>query len=194
MAVVDITSSYPDTPIHIDRTYLGNSGAFKHALRRACEECTRGDYIYFVEDDYIHKQDALRVLVEGLERFDYVTLYDHLDKYSINTSSSSKTAKTKVPSGGEVARVCVSATCHWKCTNSTTMTFACSYEIMQEDCECMQRYLHTNIPQDFSLFRHLIGYKGRTLASSLPGCSTHGEWPSPLTDWEAEIKNVKKIL
>lgn len=180
-AVVDITSSYPQTTIHIERTCLGNSGAIKHALRRACQECTKGDYIYFVEDDYIHKQDALTVLMEGLKRFDYVTLYDHLDKY------------TQVQSGGEMARVCVSETCHWKCTNSTTMTFACSYEKMQDDCECMQRYLHTNIPQDFLLFRHLIRHKRRTLASSLPGFCTHGEWPSPLTDWVEEIKHFEDL-
>lgn len=168
----------------IERTSLGNSGSLQHAIKHALRYCENNDYIYFVEDDYIHRFNAQQVLMEGLECFDYVTLYDHSDKY-MNPSPN-----PFVKLGGEVARVCLTKSCHWKCTNSTTMTFACSYRILVEDAADIQSFLYGSIPEDFACFQHLIHKKHRTLASAIPGFCTHGEFPSPLVRWEDEINDI----
>ena len=41
------------------------------------------DIVYFLEDDYIHREGWIDVLSEGFEYIgaDYYTLYDHPDKY-----------------------------------------------------------------------------------------------------------------
>src|SRR4051812_35526486 len=39
------------------------------------------EQVYLVEDDYWHLTHSRRVLLEGLERSHYVTLYDCVDKY-----------------------------------------------------------------------------------------------------------------
>ena len=43
------------------------------------------DIIYFVEDDYLHKEGWIDILLEGFDKIgaDYYTLYDHPDKYSL---------------------------------------------------------------------------------------------------------------
>jgi len=40
------------------------------------------DIVYFVENDYLHLPDSSKVLLDAFELgFDYITLYDHPDKY-----------------------------------------------------------------------------------------------------------------
>ena len=67
---------------------------------------------YFVEDDYIHKKNWVNVLKEGLSLgADYVTLYDHPDKYDVSMYNQS-------------SMLLLSPSSHWKITPSTTDTFA----------------------------------------------------------------------
>ena len=71
----------PPMIVNLSRTIGGSSAAgfrivFGEALKLGDEEL-----VYFVEDDYIHLPEARKVLLEGLERAHYVTLYNHPDKY-----------------------------------------------------------------------------------------------------------------
>ena len=62
-------------------TSLGNPGSFWKLFEIALEQVNPEDILYFVEDDYFHMPDAPKSLIEGLTYFDYVTVYDHPDKY-----------------------------------------------------------------------------------------------------------------
>ena len=156
----------------IEITTLGNSGSFIHALDMALR-CEDEQSVYFVEDDYLHHDKAPAFLHEGLERADYVNLYDHADKYM------SKGPNPLVSDGGENTKVILTASSHWKYTNSTTMTFAARVKTLRADQDIFRHYCNGAIPLDYHIFRHLAE-RGRTLITPIPGRSTHcDEYPSP---------------
>lgn len=130
--------------------------------------------VYFVEDDYIHKPNSKKVLLEGAKISDYVTLYDHPDKYGGNPY---------VIDGGERTILYLTDSLHWKITNSTTMTFATKINILKQDYLIYRKHCHTGYPHDFEMFLELGKY--RKLISSVPGYSTHCENGviTPLYDW-----------
>ena len=136
--------------------------------------------VYFVENDYLHKPGSDKILIEGLQiGYNYVALYDHPDKYMNG-------ANPFVEDGGEVTRVMLSESCHWKITNSTTMTFAAQVKTLREDESILREYTKGSYPRDFEMFLALRE-KQHGLITPIPGYSTHGEtaWLSPLTDWSA---------
>ncbi len=156
----------------IHRTALGNSASFRYALDLALK-LPRQDSVYLVEDDYLHRPGGPVFLREGLERADYVSLYDHADKYA-NPSPN-----PLVRDGGETVRVLLTASTHWKQTNSTTMTFAARVQTLIEDAPVLRKYCRPAVPVDFFLFHELMG-RGRTLITPIPGRATHCDhYPSP---------------
>ena len=74
-----------------EETHFGNSKSFIHAVEKALD--FKENIVYFVEDDYYHRQDAPQLITEGLKVGDYITLYDHPDKY------------TKMYDYGEISKV-----------------------------------------------------------------------------------------
>jgi hypothetical protein len=186
--------SYNFKKLH--ETNLGNSGSFWYILECALK-LNQNDFVYFVEDDYVHKPNAQKVLMEGLQIADYVTLYDHPDKYMDGINP-------EVRNGGEKTKVFLTDSCHWKITNSTTMTFASKVATLAADKKYFKAFtvgiIKTNIPfirrisygkspRDFNLFICLRNLKKRILISSIPGYSTHGEvdYLSPLTNWKTQF-------
>lgn len=171
---------------NIIQTNLGNKGSCRFAMDYALANFSDNEFVYFVEDDFLHKPNALIMLREGLEISDYVTLYDHPDKYKNNSDNK------YISNGGEVTRVMLSESSHWKLTNSTVMTFAVRVKILRDDY-CIWK----NFPaRSFKAWQRLqklepwfkIKYfyrKKRMLISPIPGVSTHGEvkYLSPFTDW-----------
>ena len=138
--------------------------------------------IYLVEDDYLHERAAPEVLLEGLTLgADFVTLYDHPDKYLEPADGGNP----ECAGGAERTRVYLSKSCHWKETNSTTMTFATTAGTLTRAFRFMEPFLRGRTPRDFQMFLRLRR-KGFRVVSSIPGFATHGEsrWLSPLTDWE----------
>ncbi len=140
---------------------------------------TNSDCVYFVEDDYLHKEGSMKVLLEGLNISDYVSLYDHADKYQ--DPSDNPFIKNK----GEVSHVTITDTVHWKSTNSTTMTFATNYKIILEDLQTYVAFCKNGFPFDFQMFQELINNKGRKLITPIPGYSTHCEnkYLTPFINW-----------
>jgi hypothetical protein len=165
-------------PNKITTVSIGHgAGTFNLALDMALK-WEDDEIVYFVENDYIHKQNSPQILKEGFNTgYDYIALYDHPDKYMNG-------ANPFVEDGGEVTRVVLTDNSHWKLTNSTTMTFAAKVKTLKEDESILRSFTNGSYPRDFDMFLALRE-KGRGLITPIPGYSTHGEtaWLSPLTDW-----------
>jgi hypothetical protein len=148
----------------------GNAGSFHLAIELALEENKDDDEIvYFVEDDYLHKGPCDHIIEEGLRHADYVTLYDHPDKY------------TKFYDGGETSKVIKTVSTHWRYTVSTCLTFATKIGTLREDLEIWEDKMGRvergmmgapDHPDDHRIFTFLKA-KGRSLAVPIPGWACH---------------------
>ena len=167
--------------LHPSFTNLGNAPSFRYCLSKAIE-LDDEEIVYFVEDDYIHKTNSETVLNEGINLgADFITLYDHPDKYVDGINPY-------VDGGGEETKVFLTNSCHWKFTNSTTMTFASKVKTLKEVYNIITPFVTGIHPGDFNMFIKLREF-GKSLISPIPGYCTHGETValSPLTDWQKEI-------
>lgn len=166
----------------IERVNIGHgAGTFNIALD-TIQSLDVNEIVYFLEDDYLHKEDSQKVLESGFELgIDYVTLYDHFDKYLNPIEGGNPYCEGRA----EFTRVYLGEYSHWKLTNSTTMTFAAKVKTLKEDEGILRQWTAGEHPHDFQMFGDLLK-KGRRLVSSIPGYSTHGEtkWLTPLTNWE----------
>ena len=168
----------PGAIINLVRSYGGSSaGGFRVVFDEALK-LDDTEYVYFVEDDYIHLPGSRRVLLEGLERANYVTLYNHPDKYI----PASKGGNPLIADdGAEATKVFVTASSYWMLTNSTTMTFATQVKTLREDLDVWERHTSGTYPLDMQIFLNLRN-KGRSLIQPIPTKSTHA-----LPDWAAHL-------
>lgn len=136
------------------------------------EALLQGDdtLVYFLEDDYLHMPHSLDYLREAAEcnYTDYLTLYDHPDKYSNETNP-------EVTREGEQSMVWWCGHRHWKETNSTTMTFAAFADVLKKDKKTFWNWTNGRHPWDYVLFTDLRKMSGRRLSCPIPSCSTHGD-------------------
>jgi len=178
---LDMVAKYID-PINIEKVPVGHgAGTFNLALDRALKLDDK-EVVYFVENDYLHRQQSPKIIQEGLNLgAAFVSLYDHPDKYL----DPSKGGNPYCEGGAEDTRVYLTDSCHWKITNSTTMTFASTVEALKRTEPILRKYTNQgHYPDDFKMFLHLRD-ENELLVTPLPGYATHGEtaWLSPLTDW-----------
>ena len=169
------------TDCNIEIVSVGHgAGTFNLALDRALEY-KDDEIVYFIENDYLHKPGSYEALKEGLNLgAAFASLYDHPDKYL----DPRKGGNPYCEGGAEDTRVYLTDSCHWKITNSTTMTFAAKVSTLRRTEEVLRKHTSTTHPNDFHMFLELR-QKGELLVTSIPGYSTHGEtaWLAPLTDW-----------
>ena len=167
--------------VHLEHVNVGHGACtFNLALDMALK-FDDDEIVYFVENDYLHKDEAPKILEEGFSLgANFVSLYDHPDKYL----DPSKGGNPHCEGGGEETRVYLTDSCHWKITNSTTMTFASKVSTLKEIEPILRKWTNETHPHDFNMFLELRD-KGKLLITPIPGYSTHGEtaWLSPLTDW-----------
>jgi hypothetical protein len=134
------------------------------------------DIIYFLEDDYLHKDGWVDILVEGFTNIDadYFTLYDHPDKYYLPMYEDLQ------------SKIIVTPSVHWRTTPSTTNTYACRFKTLKKHFEVHVQYcdLQEGWTKDHYKFTHLWNI-GSNLVSCLPGYCTHVEenMLSPTVDW-----------
>jgi hypothetical protein len=180
-STLNIIKKYVDLT-NIEKVSIGHgAGTFNLALDQALLH-NEDEIIYFVENDYVHRQNADIVLKEGFELgADFITLYDHLDKYIDGDNPY-------VFQGGEETKVFLSKSCHWKFTNSTTMTFSAKVKTLKKYESILRKWTSTNHPNDFSMWINLRN-EGASLISPIPGYSTHGDLKTiaPLINWEKEL-------
>jgi glycosyltransferase involved in cell wall biosynthesis len=170
---------YNDTRNYIlVKKYGGNDGqSFLNLVEYVYEQNIDDDTIlYFVEDDFYHKPEWTDIMREGFEYIgvDYMTLYDHADKYFLPMYESLQSKIIATPS------------IHWRTTPSTTNTYAMlaktfkkHYNIHVEYCDLVKGYT-----RDHDKFIKLWEI-GSNLVSCIPGYSTHceTEYLSPCIKW-----------
>lgn len=155
------------------RTSLGNAGSFRFLLDEALK-LEDDTIIYSVEQDYLHRKGSRQALLEGLEIADYVSLYDHIDKYMQQNLRPEYILRTN--------------TTHWRTCISTTMTFAAKVGTLRKCESSIRKWTSGAHPDDHRMFCEL-GSAGYTLISALPAFCSHGEtaFLSPGVDWEKEL-------
>lgn len=163
----------------ITRVNVGHgAGTFRMAYNQAVL-LNDDDLVYFLEDDYLHLPQSLDILKEAAKcnNQDYVTLYDHPDKYSFFGAGNSLI--------GQKLAVYYTGHRHWRITSSTTMTFAAFADTLKRDKDVFMRWTRTRHPYDFQIFVELFLFKKAYLISPIPSLSTHGEtlFLAPGIDW-----------
>ena len=119
--------------------------------------------VYILEDDYLHKKGWPQILREGFGaiqpstlKFDYITLYDHRDKYFYDMYTYL------------VSKIGISESVHWRTIPSTTNTFAMLYSTFMNDYKIHDAF--KNNDNDKFLY---LGKAGRFIGSCMPAYSTH---------------------
>jgi len=151
----NLRTKYQFSELHT--TSLGNPGSFWKLYEIGLTKANNEDLFYFIEDDYLHKENSSEILSEGLERFDYVTLYDHPDKYRDSKMPLNPYAKLKKYS--ESTEVLEGPLSLWRTTNSTTMSFALNGKTLKEDKDIWSIARDANKDIDFDIFCTLTKQK-----------------------------------
>lgn len=167
----------------IDKTieFTGGSdwNSFKYAWEYAKSlELTDGDFVYFLENDYLHVDDWYSKVVELFSTYElngYVSLYDHLDKYGESYSDL-------------VSSVYVTKNSHWRTIPSTCGSFVINSKILNEDFD-----IHTNFYGDHDKFIWLGQNKNRFILSPIPSLSTHcvNDFLAPTINWKHVNSNTQ---
>lgn len=198
-----------DNQLNHEITSQGNSASFIYMVRSIIDSCPSDEYVYLLEDDYIHLPDSRMLLEEGLAIGDYVTLYDHPDKYVMENEQGNPLNYREL----HHSRLYVTLHSHWRETDSTTMTFACRVKTLKEDLSTWEKYTKGRIPDDYHGFMEitqnsvavflsflsrrkkrecmillrniLFRKKMKKLISAVPAHATHAEikWLAPVVDW-----------
>lgn len=181
-STIDVINKYI-IPENIEKVSIGNgAGTFNLAFDKALE-WDDNEIVYFIENDYLHVEESDKILLEGFNLgSSFISLYDHPDKYIDG-------ANPFVEDGGEVTKVFLTDSCHWKFTNSTTMTFASKVSTLKQYRDIFKKWTSTSHPHDFEMWIELRE-KGASLITPIPGYATHGEtaWLCPLINWENKTK------
>lgn len=140
------------------------------------------DIVYFIEDDYLHVEGALDVIINGTKTYGLTTGFDHLDRYK---------RVDDISRGNEYIAYSSSTNRHWRTAESTTCTWAVdknTWNLIKEDVK-------TYALSDRELFRHLYK-KGIRLWTPIPGVSTTMDYTtfSPSIDWKLVNDFYKKLI
>lgn len=134
-----------------------------------------GDIFYTLENDYMHMPGWVSTVFELFDsgqKFDYVSLYDHRDKYVLPMYSNLS------------SRLICTTNQHWRTAPSTCGSFLGEISLFRLDYEIFQLKL-----KDYFLFDTLVNGRGRTLVTPVPGLATHcmAGYLSPTIDWSRYI-------
>lgn len=135
-------------------------------------EMPADDLIYILENDYLHQPGWVSKVFElndSRNACDYLSLYDHRDKYDFDMYSDL------------TAKLFYSQTHHWRTAPSTCASFIMSKKVLDADYEILSSGM-----TDYYFFGKLVGENKRVLFTPVPGLATHSMegYLSPVVDWE----------
>jgi hypothetical protein len=183
---------------------LGNDKSIRRQVELALET-DENDWVYFVEDDYLHTSDAFMWIDDFLtNRFQYVStkrLASPLPFMKIRLDSRPLVIHTPnypdryTPKYLRFSLIFLSKYCHWRQVTNTTFTFMMQGKTVRRYKDIL---LRSSIGADDGyLSRKLyaglwFGNKALCL-SPIPGVSTHmhDEVMTPLVNWEKIISDFK---
>lgn len=151
------------------RDYTSFRETYKIAKSLETED---NDLYYFLENDYLHVEgwvDKVKELFSTYSNINYVSLYDHNDKYLHPMYD------------GLVSKIFITKSHHWRTTPSTTGTYIVNKKIFLEDY-----HVPFDMEGDHNKFLWLNQNKGRFVATPIPGLSTHcmEGLLTPTINWE----------
>jgi len=131
--------------------------------------------VYILENDYLHTDrwiENIRDIYNSNINFDYLTLYDHGDKYHHTEGFHKRYMSLR-------SKVYVCGRLHWRTMTSTCFSFISKPLIIKRDALIFKKF------HDMKAFIILRYLKNRKLLSAVPGQSTHcmSSYLSPVTDW-----------
>jgi hypothetical protein len=141
------------------------------------------DLIYLLENDYLHVSEWDCKVIDFFNEKDndYLSLYDHNDKYFVDYSDLK-------------SKIIVTKSRHFRTTPSTCGSFITTKKVLIDDY-----YAHynsptitktfTNMPVDHAKFLLLKQLKNRNVYTPIPGLSTHclNGLLSPTIEWSKII-------
>lgn len=147
---------------------------------------TDSSYIYNLENDYLHRYGWLDALVEVHESgipHDYITLFDHPDKYRYAKAYNGRYDQLR-------SQLFVTASSHWRTTPSTCFSVISKSNILQDDSWAYKRLRDRYVQPFLKLF------KGRSLLSAVPGYSTHcmSLYMSPVISWQMLDSDAENLI
>ena len=168
----DFTKNYKDKfklfPTNHGSSLLSYRDLLKHIQNTNMDQ---NDLIYFIENDYLHLDnwvDKVIDLFECYQSLNYVSLYDHNDKY--------------MPMYDNLAsKIITSKTHHWRTTPSTCGTFVITRDMFDKDYDVWESAVG-----DHNTFLYLNQERQRYVLTPIPGLATHcmEELLSPTIKWE----------
>jgi tetratricopeptide (TPR) repeat protein len=169
------------------RLILGNFGN-DDSLRKTYEIAATvpsGDWIYFCEDDYLHRNEAFSFIDDLiLHRESYLGSLNKYDLFIYPPDYPDRYLQPD-PMVGSISRNMIvhSRYCHWRQIPSTTFTFLCSSDSMKKFKNELE-YCATGA-NDQALTR--LVYSNSLCISPIPALSTHmhENAMSPVVDWNA---------
>lgn len=186
-----ITNFCKDKNYEFKITEDGNALGFYNVSLDSINENSDDTVIYFVESDYIHRENSKSAMVEIFSLFannHYVTLYDHPDKYYpflwdsnykryINHCELEKNKNF-------LSRIFFTQHGWWRTTPSTCWTFAATRKTLKEDFEVIEKWTKPFVggkAKDHEMFDELTSR--RFLFSPIPSYSAHTALFPSGVDW-----------
>jgi hypothetical protein len=164
---------YVDT-YELFKTNFQNSLLSYRSLLNFIKDCKHqsNDLIYFLENDYMHVDNWVEKIIELYSTYsglDYVSLYDHNDKYFLEMYDTL------------VSKIFTTNSHHWRTTPSTCGSFIITRKIFDEDYD-----IWSTAVGDHEMFLYLNKNRNRFVYTPIPGLSTHcmNNLLSPCINWE----------
>jgi hypothetical protein len=176
----DFTKNYQDKFTLFSTNYQSSLLSYRALLEHIKEQpMESNELIYFLENDYLHVDNWVDKLVELYSTFsnlDYISLYDHNDKYFLPMYDDL------------VSKVITTSSHHWRTTPSTCGSFIINRKIFDQDYD-----IWSTTVGDHNTFLYLNENRNRFVLTPIPGLATHcmDGLMSPCIDWEKINKNIK---